>query len=302
MSKLKYFGAAALIAALSVRGGVAQSGSLRDGSSWKLAENAGPGLSIPAAAFSSSTTDTDASAATKAVVAIPQPLGAKTTSDDNGRVRPFSRIAIGTKTGTLGLGGQIATPLTRWLNLRGGVDVFNFGYGLTSGGTNYDAALHMKSGSISADYYPFRRGGFFVSPGVLIFKSTLAASMYVPAGNNFTENDVNYTSDPNDPVNGSGNVLFSRTAMPKLTLGFGNMIKRRENQHWSVPVELGAAYTGHYTVQFNLAGSACQQGFCQSVNNPSIQQNVTQEQNKISEEAKHFQIYPILTTGISYRF
>ena len=108
--------------------------------------------------------------------------------------------------------------------------------------------------------------------------------------------------DPNDPVNGSGSILFSRTAMPKLTMGFGNMIKRRENQHWSVPFEIGAAYTGHDTIQFNLAGSACQQGICQSVNNPSIQQNVTQEQNKINEEAKRFQIYPILTTGVSYRF
>ena len=302
MSKLKFFGAAALMAALSVRSGVAQSGSLRDGSSWKLAENAGPGLSIPAAAFSSSLRDADAPEATKGIVAIPQPLPAKKTEGGNGRILPFSRIAIGTKTGTLGLGGQIATPLTRWLNLRGGVDIFNFGYGLTDSGTNYNAALHMKSGSISADFYPFHRASFFVSPGVLIFKSTLAASMYVPAGNTFTENDVDYTSDPNNPVSGSGSVLFSRTAMPKLTLGFGNMIKRRERQHWSVPFEIGAAYTGHYAVQFNLAGSACQQGFCQSVNNPSIQQNITQEQNKITEEAKRYQIYPILTTGVSYRF
>jgi hypothetical protein len=302
MSKLKFFGAAALIVALGVRAGVAQAGSLRDGASWKLAENTGSGLSIPAEAFSSSVSDTDASTANKGIVQVAPSLTPKKDAQDGGPIRPFSRIAIGTKTGTLGLGGQIATPITRWLNLRGGVDIFNFGYNLTSGGTNYGAALHMKSGSISADYYPFHRASFFLSPGVLIFKSTLTASMYVPAGSTFTENDVDYTSDPNDPVNGSGSILFSRTAMPKLTMGFGNMIKRRENQHWSVPFEIGAAYTGHDTIQFNLAGSACQQGICQSVNNPSIQQNVTQEQNKINEEAKRFQIYPILTTGVSYRF
>jgi hypothetical protein len=298
MSTLKVLSAAiALFAALSVQSGIAQEASPQSrGSqpdSWQLASSP-----VPLAGFSSSVSDSDETAKA-GVVPVAQPVEPKNAEIS---FRPFSRIAIGAKLGSLGWGGQIATPLTRWMTLRGGADFFNFGYGLTSDGTNYYASLHMKSGTVQADVYPFRRVSFHVSPGVLIFKSNAAANMNVPGGSTFTENDVDYTSDPNDPVNGSGTVVFQRSVMPALTIGFGNMITRRENKHWSMPFEIGAAYTGHYALGINLSGSACQQGVCQSVNQPSIQQNVVQQQNKINEELKHFQIYPILTTGVAYRF
>ena len=282
--------------------GIAQTAASRDGlsraASWNIAS---VDFSGPSTGVSSSTSGSDSLDSAK-IIAVPEPLPVKKASEDTGRIRPFSRVAIGTKMGTLGYGGQVATPITRWLNLRGGADVFNFGYGLVNDGTNYDASLHLKSGAISADYYPFRRSSFHVSPGILIFKSTLTASMFVPGGNTFSENSTDYTSDPSDPVKGTGNTIFQRSIMPALTFGFGNMITRRENRHWSVPFEIGAAYAGHYTVNFNLSGSACNTYGCMSVNDPSIQQNVALQQAKINEEAKRFQIYPILTSGVAYRF
>lgn len=300
--KIQTLTAVIALAALLPVPAIAQTASSRDGlsraASWNIAA---VDFSDPATGVSSSASGSDAVDSAK-IIAVPQPLPVKKASEDTGRVRPFSRIAIGTKMGTLGYGGQIATPITRWLNLRGGADVFNFGYGLVSDGTNYDASLHLKSGAISADYYPFRRSSFHISPGILIFKSTLTASLFVPGGNTFTENDTDYTSDPSDPVKGTGKVLFQRSIMPALTFGFGNMITRRENRHWSVPFEIGAAYAGHYTTQFNLSGSACNFEGCSSVNDPSIQQNVALQQAKINEEAKRFQIYPILTSGVAYRF
>ncbi len=257
-------------------------------------------LMASAAGMSSSLSATNGSTA---VMVTPPVPAKKNVSDDGGSIRPFSRFAIGTKLGTLGWGGQIATPLTRRLTLRGGADFFNFGYGLTDDGTNYYASMHLKSGTAQVDVYPFRRSGFFISPGVLIFKSNVAATMNIPAGSSFTENNTDYTSDPSDPVNGSGGVTFGRSVMPALTLGFGNMIPRRESKHWSAPFEIGAAYTGRYAMQVNLTGSACQAGQgCGSVNDPSIQTNVVAETNKINEDLKRFQIYPIITSGVAYRF
>jgi hypothetical protein len=260
-----------------------------------------PGVQFASAAgVSSSLSATGASAA----VMVPTPARAKKNdSDDSGRILPFSRFAIGAKLGTLGWGGQIATPLTRRLTLRGGADFFNFGYGLTEDGTNYYASMHLKSGTAQVDAYPFRRSSFHISPGVLILKSNVAATMNIPGGSTFTENNTDYTSDPADPVNGTGGVTFSRSIMPALTIGFGNMITRRESKHWSAPFEIGAAYTGHYTLQSNLTGSACQAGQgCGSVNDPSIQANVVAETNKINEDLKRLQIFPIITAGVAYRF
>ena len=306
MSRLKVLCAAlALITGLGVQAGIAQATSSQNESSqaasWKLASTDGTTPAIPSSGSSSSLNDPDAAPASAAVVAVPPPLPAKKTTQDSGRLLPFSRVAIGTRTGTLGLGGQIATPLTRWLNLRGGADLFNFHYGLTNSGTNYDGELHLKSGLVSLDVFPFHHSGFHISPGMLIFKSSIAASLNVPGGNTFSMGNSSFTSSPSDPVKGTGSILFSRSIMPVLTFGFGNMIAR-ESKHWSVPVEIGAAYTGHYTTQINLTGTACSQGSCVPTSDPSIQTSVTQEQNDLNEQTKHFQIYPILTTGISYRF
>jgi hypothetical protein len=251
-------------------------------------------------AFSSSA-EASAASASSAIVATRQRLPRQTESLEDRPVRPFSHIAIGTRLGTLGYGAQIATPLTSRLNLRGSANFFNFGYGMGVDGADYNSELHLKSGLVSVDYYPFH-SSFHVSPGLMIFKSTMGAMMNVPGGNSFSLGDANYTSDPNDPVHGSGAMAFGRTFMPALTIGFGNMIPRRERNHWSVPVDLGLAYTGQNSMKINLAGSACQQGFCMSTSDPNIQQNVVQEQNELNESMKRFKIYPLLTTGLAYRF
>jgi len=254
-------------------------------------------------AFSSSAEAAEGSAAaasSSAIVATQQRLPQVESLEDR-PVRPFSRIAIGTRLGTLGYGAQIATPLSSHLNLRGSANFFNFGYGMGVDGANYNSELHLKSGMVSVDYYPWR-SSFHVSPGFMIFKSTAGATMNVPGGNSFSLGDTTYTSDPNDPVHGSGVLNFGRTFMPALTVGFGNMIPRHERSHWSVPVDLGLAYTGQNTMTINLAGSACQQGYCMSTSDSEIQQNVAQEQQDMNHSMKRFKIFPILTTGVAYRF
>jgi hypothetical protein len=251
-------------------------------------------------AFSSSAEGSEA-AASRAIVATQQRLPRTTEPLEDRPVRPFSRIAIGTRMGTLGYGAQIATPLTSHLNLRGSANFFNFGYGMGVDGADYNSELHLKSGMVSVDYYPFH-STFHISPGFMIFKSTMGGTMNVPGGNSFSLGEANYTSDPNDPVHGTGAITFGRSIMPALTIGFGNMIPRRERSHWSVPMDLGLAYTGQNSMHINLAGSACQQGFCMSTSDPNIQQNVVQEQNELNESMKRFKIYPILTTGVAYRF
>lgn len=252
------------------------------------------------AAYSSSI-ESPESAPASAIVATPPRISHQADSIESRRVLPFSRVAIGTRVGTLGWGGQIATPLTSRINLRGSAQFFNFGYGLGVDGANYNSELHLKSGTVSVDIYPFR-SSFHVSPGFVIFKSTAAATMYVPGGNTFSLGDQDYTSDPNDPVQGNGALTFGRTILPAFTIGFGNMIPAREKSHWSVPIDIGAAYTGQNSMQINVGGSVCQQGFCMSTSDPSVQSNVVQEQNDVNESMKRFKIYPILTTGVTYRF
>ena len=258
------------------------------------AEASGP---VASATSSSSSSAGDSAA----IIATPQPR--PHPANEEMRIRPFSRVAVGSKLGTLGWGGQIATPILRRINLRGGVDIFNMGYGLTSDGTNYYAAAHLKSGTIQADVYPFAHGSFHISPGVMIFRNSLTANLNVPGGNNFSVGDGDYTSDPSNPVTGTGVIHFGRSTMPMLTMGFGNMIPRREYKHLSFPIELGAAYTGQNTIAINMQGGVCQAGRgCGTSSDPDFQANVQQQQAKINEHLKRIQVYPVFTSGVAYRW
>jgi hypothetical protein len=254
------------------------------------------GAAEPATAGESSSLGTPE---VKAAVAL-TPRAVK-NDPTSGSVRPFSSVAFGTSSGTLGLGGQVATPVTRWLNLRGGIDFFNYGYSLGIDGANYEGQLHLKAGRVSLDIFPFHRG-FHLSPGVMIFRSAASAAVSVTGGNTFELGGNTFTSSASDPVNGSASLAFSRTVMPMFTFGFSNMIAKGR-RHWTVPLELGAAYTGPYSARLNLGGSACiDQVGCMSTSTPEIQQSVVEEQREINEPMKHYQLYPIVILGIGYKF
>lgn len=160
-------------------------------------------------------------------------------------VHPFSRVALGFEFGTLGLGLQAATPLTRTLNLRAGAAFLNFGAGFIVDGAQYESQAHLRSGHLSVDWHPMG-GGFRVSPELLLFESGFSSSVFVPGGQAFELGNTPYVSSATDPVHGGASISMGRAVMPALTVGFGNMLGEH-HRHWSVPFEIGAAYTGHYT-------------------------------------------------------
>jgi hypothetical protein len=233
------------------------------------------------------------------IMAVPPRLRTK-NDEDRGRVRPFSRIAIATDAGTLGFGAHFATPITRRLNLRGGFDLGNFGYAFTQDGVHHAGALQLRSGSVRLEVYPFRTG-LHISPGLLVFKSSVGGAISVPGGNSFSMGDATLTSNVANPVTGSEKLVFARSVMPSLTIGFRNMLERK-SRRWTVPLEIGAAYTGHYSAQMSLQGSACYKGYCVATSNAMVQASVVQQQNNLNETMKHYQILPIVTGGVSYGF
>lgn len=101
--------------------------------------------------------------------------------------RPFSRLAIGTKVGILGVGVQAAVPLTSRLNVSGGANFFSYTDTLTIDGLRYNANLHLRSAEASLDWFPL--GGFHISPGALLYNGNqVTGNAAVPGGQYFTLN------------------------------------------------------------------------------------------------------------------
>ncbi len=220
----------------------------------------------------------------------------------SGSSAPFSAAAVGVKISLLGAGVEVATPLTRRSNLRGGFNVFSYSRSFNKDGVTYAAQLSFRSAEVHYDWFPFG-GAFHISPGALIYNGNrIGANASVAASQSFTLNGTSYTSDPADPVGGTGKVDF-QTAGPMFTVGWGNLLPRRHGR-FSVPVEIGAIYTGSPRATLNLTGSACDStgANCAAIaTDPTIQGNVLAEQNKLNKDVSAFKFYPVISVGFGVK-
>lgn len=216
--------------------------------------------------------------------------------------RPLSALAVAVKVGLEGVGFDVATPLSRRLNLRGGASFFSYTHQLTEDGIQINPDIQFRKAAAYLDIYPFA-GSFRISPGYVFYNGNHAtANAMVPGGQTFTLNDNTYTSSTVDPVRGSAEVTFGRKQAPSLTVGWGNMIPRHGG-HFSVPFEIGMEYIGAPKFTYNLTGTACYQLVCAPVqSDPQTQADLKAEQNDLNNDLYNLRFYPIVSIGLSYKF
>jgi hypothetical protein len=220
---------------------------------------------------------------------------------DKLKVHPFSRLAIGLKAGTLGAGVEMATPLARSLNLRATGTFVDFNYVFNIDGIDYSTRVNFRSAQLAIDWFPFH-GSFHISPGFLYFNNNLSGDAHVPAGKTFTLSDTTYINTVDDPVLGTATIQYNTHIAPTLTVGFSNIIPRN-GKHFSVPFEIGAAYTGAAIMDIKIAGTACTvQGCFNAATDVDTQANLKREIKDINDQVKKVPIFPIISIGLAYRF
>jgi hypothetical protein len=213
-----------------------------------------------------------------------------------------SKVGIGVKLSTLGVGIEAAVPVTSKLNLRGGFNFFRYNRGITSDGIHYDGHLHFQSGEAHIDWFPF--GGFHISPGLLFYNgNALTATAAVPGGQTFSVGGTTYESDPAAPINGTGNLDFVKVS-PSIMAGIGNLIPRN-GRRYSFLFEIGGAYQGSAQVALNLSGNVCDTSglFCRSVaSDPTVQANIQSQEQKIRNDINPYRFFPVVSFGIGFNF
>ncbi len=218
--------------------------------------------------------------------------------------RDSGKVGIGVKGSLLGAGVETAVRVTHRTNVRAGFNGFSYSRGFNKDGVSYDGRLSFKTVEAHYDVFPFA-GNFHVSPGVLAYiGNPITANAAVPGGQNFSLGGTSYLSDPAVPVRGMGKINFNRAA-PLVTVGWGNLVSRKESKHFSVPVELGVAFQGSPKATLNLTGNVCNDDGteCRNVTtNSSVQSNIVSEQSKINNSMRFFKVYPIISIGFGYKF
>jgi hypothetical protein len=216
-------------------------------------------------------------------------------------VHPFSAVAVGIKAGTLGAGAEVATPLSRSLNLRAGANFAQFRYSFAIDGISYYTGVDYRSGQMSIDWFPFH-GGFHISPGFLYFSNGASGAAAVSPAESFQLDNVNYINSIDDPVGGNASFVYHHHIAPALMFGFSNIIPRDGSQ-FSVPFEFGVAYTGAPQMAVQLSGTACTlQGCFNAGTDPGTQQNLKQEVKDVDNTVNKVVVYPIASLGLAFRF
>jgi hypothetical protein len=209
---------------------------------------------------------------------------------------------VGVKASTMGIGGEVAFPVTHRSNVRFGFNSFNYSRTFNKDNVTYKGSLDLRSAQATWDL--FLVGGFHLSPGVLLYNGNkVNANASVPGGTSFTLNNVNYVSDSANPVSGTGKLSLNKVA-PMFLLGFGNLVPR-SHRHLSVTFDLGAAYQGSPRVTLNFNGNVCDPNGlnCRAISSdPRVLADIQKEQAKLNKSASPFRFYPVIALGFGYRF
>jgi hypothetical protein len=214
------------------------------------------------------------------------------------------QVAIGVKASTYGGGVEAAVSVTDRTNVRVGFNIIDYGRNFSKDGITYNGQLSFRTLEAHYDVFPWANS-FHISGGVVAYlQDPIAATARMPANQSFSLGGVTYYSDPADPTTANGKIVFDRVA-PTVTFGFGNLVPRNVNKHFTIPVEFGIAFQGAPKSTLGLDGGVCTAPGVNCIavpSNPQVLANEIAEQNKINNSMSFFKVYPIISVGIGYKF
>lgn len=226
-----------------------------------------------------------------------------------GLAQSLPRFGAGAKVSTLGYGLEAATAVSSRANVRAGVNLLNQSFNFNESGIEYDSELRLRS---FEGHFDFFLGTFRVSPGLLFYNNNrVESTANVSAGRVFTLGGRDYSSNPTDPVTGTGEFdLAKRKVSPMITVGTGNLL-RRSGRRFSITFDAGILFQGSPKATIDLRGTACAVpvGICQPIaSSPQIQADIRAEEAKFNagdppydDFSKILKYYPIFSIGFGYR-
>lgn len=192
--------------------------------------------------------------------------------------------------GSDGLGVHLSVPVIDRVNARFGFNYFSFSFDGDTGDMRYDFKLKLNTFDALLDWFPF--DGRFRLTGGLVYNANEITASAKPVGvNSYTVNGKTYRAS--DVGNIDSKISFNKLA-PYLGIGFGNALQ--QPGRWTFTSDFGLLFQG--SASASLKNSQCNLGAsCAALAN-----DLAIENQKLNDDLKGFQHYPIVRIGASYRF
>jgi hypothetical protein len=234
---------------------------------------------------------------------------AQAVNRPEGSTRPFSSVGVGFKIGIGGIGFDVATPLVPGrLNVRGGAGFFSYTYNGTINNEPVNANLKLNNAEVMVDFFPFK-GSFRLSAGTTVYNTTgLNGTTTVAGGSKLTIGNNSYTSSPTNPLTANLAAGFGGKAVPRFSLGWGNMVPK--TGHIRFETELGVEITGTPNAAWTYGGQACQNpssgpacssGYASISSIPGASADIAAQNASLQSDLSSVKVFPIFSLGLSYK-
>ena len=194
-------------------------------------------------------------------------------------------IGIAGKAGSLGLGVEVTQSLVPMLNVRGGINWFNYSFDRTESDVRYDIDLKLKSFTALVDFHPFPLMGFRLTGGI-VFNSNGLDMVSQPISGSVEIGGQTYTQSEVGTL--TGKVDFASTA-PYFGIGWGNAA----NSRIGLAIDLGIAFQGTPQVELGATG--------QLANTPSFITELRAEERDLQDSLDVFKYFPVISIGLSFK-
>jgi hypothetical protein len=204
-------------------------------------------------------------------------------------VKQPAGIGVSTRVGTLGIGVDVAKSITPQLNGRLGFNFGNVNTNRTDSGINYDAQLNLSSVQLFGDYYPFSSSGFRVTGGLLAQNNRFSVTSKPSAGGTYTIANTLYQTSEVGTL--TGEYKYANSIAPYVGIGIG----KSTSEGLGFNADLGVMFAGSPKVSLTASNSAFNNN---AITRAQLDNQVRQTENDL----QGFNVYPVLSVGVSYGF
>ena len=193
-------------------------------------------------------------------------------------------LRLAARAGTLGLGLEGTWQALPWLDVRAGINAFDYDDAGSRAGVNYDATLELRSAYATANFRlpdrPFRlSAGLFANGNELALTSRESGTVRL-GGTLFLAEDIGTLR---------GATSFDDVA-PYLGFGLDFGLPGR----WGMSIDLGVLFQGSARVSLRADGPLA--------GNPVFESALAAEREELADDLEDLEAYPVIALGLSYGF
>ena len=205
------------------------------------------------------------------------------------------------KVGTLGAGLEYVHPISPKIAVGFGLNGLSYSDNIEESDINYDADLNMQTISLLGDYHPWGNG-FKISGGIMNNGNQFDLTGTPTGDEEITIGDSTKRYQAEDIGSLTATIGFKSMA-PYLGIGWGRA--PQSGKGWGFDADLGVLFQGKPDISFAVT---CGQALIDSdqvddgTRCADLKADVEKEEADLETDSDEFDMFPVISLGVSYSF